>query len=428
MEPASTSYNLTKPSMRNEIRQCRICANQDLRGILSLGDQALTGLFPRTAQESVNRGLLELVKCHGENACGLVQLRHSFDSSEMYGENYGYRSSLNQSMVRHLQSKVALLMQLQPLAAGDVVLDVGSNDGTLLSFYPQECLRVGMDPTAAKFRHYYQPGIEIVTDFFSAEAFRGRVGKKKVKILTSIAMFYDLEDPLSFVEEVAAVLADDGIWHFEQSYLPTMLALNAYDTICHEHLEYYALRQIQWLVEKCGLRILNVELNDVNGGSFAVTVAKANSAHRGNSDVVARALDLEQAAGLETMKPYEEFKVRIFKHREQLIALLDKLASKGAKVLGYGASTKGNVLLQFCGITAARVPFIAEVNSDKFGCVTPGSKIPIISEDEARALNPDYFLVMPWHFRRNLLQREAAYLASGGKMIFPLPEIEVIGE
>jgi hypothetical protein len=417
------------PFMENfrTIDACRICGNTELVPVLHLGEQALTGVFPRSKDQEITRGPLELVKCQGGNeVCGLAQLHHSYSSSEMYGDNYGYRSSLNRSMVGHLRSKVEQLREIVGLGNDDVVLDIGSNDGTTLSFYPPNLTRIGMDPTAARFREFYQPGIHVVADFFSADRFRAELGGRNAKIVTSIAMFYDLEHPLEFVEQVASVLDDDGIWHFEQSYMPLMLSQTAYDTICHEHLEYYGLRQIEWMMDRCGLKIVDVALNDVNGGSFAITAAKSTSSRQSNRDNVARIAADEERSGMNTIEPFARFSDRVFAHRDKLTDLLARLHRDNANVLGYGASTKGNVILQFCGFTADDLPYIAEVNQDKFGCFTPGTKIPIISETEARAMKPDYLLVMPWHFRENLLQREQAYLRSGGKMIFPLPSIEIV--
>ncbi|MGB8166414.1 MAG: class I SAM-dependent methyltransferase [Chthoniobacteraceae bacterium] len=414
--------------MPRAITRCRICENERLVSLLDLGDQYLTGVFPKSPNEPLTKGPLELVKCEGDHACGLVQLRHSYDSSEMYGANYGYRSGLNRSMVEHLRAKVAKLTALAAPRSGDLVLDIGSNDGTLLSFYPPELTTVGMDPTAAKFREFYQPRVEVIADFFSAAGFKARFGERRAKIVTSIAMFYDLDEPIKFVEQVAEILDEDGIWHFEQSYLPTMLEQNAYDTVCHEHVEYYALEQIKWMTDRCGLKIVGLEVNDVNGGSFALTVARKSSALPEDTNALSAMLQAEQDLGLDTLKPYQAFRERVFEHREKLLTILVDLARRGAKVLGYGASTKGNVILQFCGLTPAQIPAIAEVNPDKFGRFTPGSAIPIISETEAHAMQPDYLLVLPWHFRSNLVQREAAYLQRGGRMIFPLPKIEVFGQ
>ena len=408
------------------IRACRCCGNERLELILSLGVQHLTGVFPRSPRESLTSGPLELVKCFGADACGLVQLRHTYDSSEMYGDNYGYRSALNQSMVRHLRNTVTGILAKHPCPDGAIVLDIGSNDGTTLSFMPKSARRVGMDPTIVKYGQYYEPTIHAIPDFFSAARFRESYGAERVQIITSIAMFYDLDDPLAFVRDIAAVLAPDGIWYFEQSYLPTMLTQTAYDTICHEHLEYYALGQIQWMMTRAGLRVIDVQRNDVNGGSFSVTVCHAAAWHQPNVAAIDALTELERAARLDTLEPYQAFQRRVDAHRRELTALLDGIRSTGASVLGYGASTKGNVILQYCGLTVNEIPAIAEVNPDKFGAYTPGTNIPIISEAEAHARNPDYFLVMPWHFRENLIQREAAYLSRGGKMIFPLPEISVV--
>lgn len=266
--------------MFQEIKQCRICGNPHLAQILHLGNQFLTGTFPRDPTENITCGPLELVKCHGEHdasCCGLVQLRQSYDLHEMYGDNYGYRSGLNRSMVEHLGHTVEALQKLVALNDGDLALDIGSNDGTLLSFYPQGLNLVGIDPTAGKFKEFYRSDIQVITDFFSASLFKHHFGAKKAKLITSVAMFYDLEQPLTFMEQIREVLAEDGSWHFEQSYLPSMLKSNAYDTICHEHLEYYALKQIKWMTDRAGLKIIDVGLNEVNGGSFAVTVAKATA-------------------------------------------------------------------------------------------------------------------------------------------------------
>ena len=409
-----------------EIAACRCCGNTKLESILSLGNQELTGVFPRSAGETVTSGPLEVVKCFGAEACGLVQLRHTYDSSEMYGDNYGYRSGLNQTMVRHLGSTVGAILEKYPVADGAIVLDIGSNDGTLLSFMPKRAKRVGMDPTIVKYGEYYQPGIHAIPQFFSAATFREHHGEQRAQIITSIAMFYDLEDPLAFVRDIAAVLSPTGVWYFEQSYLPTMLSQNAYDTICHEHLEYYALRQVQWMMARCGLRVIDVQLNDVNGGSFSVTACHDGAPLSANREAIDAIEAQERSDKLDSLEPYAAFRARVAAHRDELKSVIAGIRSRGGSILGYGASTKGNVILQYCGLTTADIPAIAEVNPDKFGAYTPGTHIPIISESDAHARNPDYFLVMPWHFRENLIQREAAYLGQGGKMIFPLPEISVV--
>ncbi len=239
-------------------------------------------------------------------------------------------------------------------------------------------------------------------------------------------MFYDLDSPLEFIKQIMAILDDNGIWISEQSYLPAMLKANSYDTICHEHLEYYALKQIDWILKKCGLKIIDLDFNDTNGGSFRVTAAKVQSTYSECTEKIKKHLNDESRLGLDTMKPFEDFREKIEKHRIDLVSLLNKIKSQGKKVIGYGASTKGNVLLQYCGITEKELPYIAEVNEDKFGKFTPRTLIPIISEKEARNMKPDYLLVLPWHFKDNFIKKEAEYLKKGGKLIFPLPKIEVI--
>lgn len=404
-----------------KLHACRICGNQNLETVLDLGEQVLTGRFPKAPDEPLTKGPLVLVRCTGdERVCGLVQLAHTYDLGEMYGDQYGYRSGLNASMVRHLSSKVEWLRTRRPLDAGDLVLDIGSNDGTTLGQYPESVTRLGIDPTTEKFRRYHAPGITAIADFFSAESFRDAVGDRKARIITSISMFYDLPAPMDFVRDVAAVLADDGVWHLEQSYLPLMLETNSYDTVCHEHLEYYALRQLRWMLSRAGLRITDVQLNDVNGGSFAVTVEKGE----GDAPFVSELLAKE--AFLDAADTWPAFRERVARQRDELLRTLRALKADGKRVYGLGASTKGNVVLQYCGITPDLLTAVAEVNPDKFGSFTPGTLLPIVSEAEALESAPDVFIVLPWHFRAVFVENQRTFLGRGGALLFPLPNVEFV--
>jgi|TARA_B100000959_G_scaffold64451_1_gene68153 NDP-4-keto-2,6-dideoxyhexose 3-C-methyltransferase len=412
-----------------EIRSCRICENQDLDSILELGNMALTGVFPKTAEEEVPAGPLTLVKCR-ESAngdfCGLVQLRETYNPDMMYGQNYGYRSGLNKSMVDHLHNKVKRILGQITLDEDDIVVDIGSNDSTLLQGYPEgKGSLVGFDPTGEKFGKYYPDHITLFVDFFNAKTFKDKFGDRKARVITSIAMFYDLDEPLEFVREVYDILSDDGIWVFEQSYMPFMLEANSFDTICHEHQEYYRLKEIHWMMKKVGFKIVDIEFNQVNGGSFSITVAKPDSSLQETPDL-AKLLAEEENKGLSASKPYDEFRTRIYEFKSDLRRLLDKIRNEKGLILGYGASTKGNVLLQFVGITPKDIPYMGEVNADKFGSFTPGTLIPIISEDEARSMNPDYFFVFPWHFRDFILKKEQANADKSYSLLFPLPSIEII--
>jgi hypothetical protein len=388
-----------------------------------LGEQSLTGVFPKSPDEKITKGPLDLVWCPES---GLLQLKQSYALDEMYGDNYGYRSGLNKSMVEHLTNKIRTLEKLVPLNDRDLVVDIGSNDATSLKAYTGNHGKVGIDPTGKKFSEFYTKDIALLPDFFSAELLINKFPSQKAKIITSIAMFYDLENPVTFVKDIEAVLADDGIWHFEQSYMPSMLRTNSYDTVCHEHLEFYSFHVVKKLLETCGMRVIDVQMNAINGGSFAVTACKKHGPYRSNLPIINWMLRQEDDMALDTPKPFRDFEERVFRHRKNLIELMDAIISDGKTILGYGASTKGNVLLQFCGLTSKQIPCIADVNEQKFGCFTPGTNIPIISEKEARARKPDYFLVLPWHFKHHILEREKEYISQGGKFIFPLPEIEIV--
>ncbi len=407
--------------MYRPINQCRVCKSPVLTTFLDLGDQALTGVFPKSRDQVVERGPLRLVKCVGEGCCGLVQMAGSHDPDVMYGDDYGYRSGLNATMTRHLNAKVRRILDIAPLKKGDLVVDIGSNDGTTLGFYPDSYRLVGVDPTGSKFRQYYPPHVELIPDFFSPETLSKHIGSQRARVVTSFSMFYDLEAPLDFMRDILGLLEDDGIWVFEQSYLPAMMATNSYDTACHEHLEYYSLSTIKWMADKAGGTIVDVEFNDINGGSFSVTMARAGSPlseFPGLAELIAG----EVRDGIDAISTYEAFAERVARSRDALVTFIGNAKREGKLVCGLGASTKGNVVLQYCGLTEKDIAFIGEVNSDKFGSFTPGTSIPIISEEELIKLNPDYVLVLPWHFR--------SFFDSNPKLkdlalIYPLPALAI---
>jgi len=408
-----------------KILSCRICGNKNLKNILHLGDQMLTGVFPTFEEkDSISIGPVSLVKCFGEEYCGLVQMEYSYSLSEMYGNNYGYRSGLNKSMVDHLHLKVKKITEFIKLAANDLIIDIGSNDATTLKAYPQKRLDlVGIDPTGVKFNSYYPDNIQLIPDFFSSTLVKAKFGNKKAKVITSFSMFYDLEEPLTFMKEVYEILGNDGVWIFEQSYMPKMLEMNSFDTICHEHLEFYSLHQIKYMTDIVGFHIVDVDFNDINGGSFSITVRKKVGDEQ-DEEKIKKILHQETEAGLLTMKPYEEFANRIDVATKKLIQFVKIERAKGKMIAALGASTKGNVLLQYCNFTEEDISFIGEVNEEKLGCFTPGTFIPIISEKELLSKNPDYLIVLPWHFKEFFVSNEKF---SKMKLVFPLPEIEIYG-
>lgn len=409
--------------MYKKVEKCRICGNHNLVGILDLGKQMLTGVFPKSKDDEVTVGPLKLVKCYGDNACGLVQMEHSYDLGEMYGDNYGYRSGLNASMVAHLKAKVKRVLSKNQLKPGDLVIDIGSNDSTTLQAYPAIDLNlVGIDPTGKKFKSFYPSHIKLIPDFFSSNLVKQSFPNQKAKVVTSFSMFYDLEAPLDFMREVYEILDDNGIWVFEQSYMPTMLETNSYDTVCHEHLEFYALKQIQWMANNVGFKIIDVEFNDINGGSFSITIKKAN----GDQSIIPEIqmiLDAETDLGLDTLKPFAQFEERVKQTRNNLLKFISEVKGSGKTIAALGASTKGNVLLQYCGITTNEVSCVGEVNTEKFGCFTPGSWLPIISEDDLLSQNPDYLIVLPWHFKSFFVGQEKF---KNTTLVFPLPSLELV--
>ena len=405
-----------------KIKQCRSCKSKRLKNVFYIGMQNLTGVFPKSKKEKILKGSLAMIFCQN---CNLLQLKNSFDPKKMYGNNYGYMSSLNSSMVDHLKKKSENLKKIVSLNKNDIVCDIGSNDGTFLSFFSNKITLIGIDPTINKLSKYYRKDITKIPDFFSKKLIN-KITQKKIKLVTTISMFYDLENPLDFAKEIYDILDKEGVWHLEQSYMPSMIKNNSYDTICHEHLEYYSLKSIKYIFDKVGFKIIDLDFNDINGGSFSITVSKKKSSHNEVKRLVNWLLKKEKIFKYNNLSTFKTFYKNILMHKKTFYELLLNLKKNKKKVVGYGASTKGNVLLQFCKINSDLLPYICEVNKFKHGRFTPGSKIKIISENQAKKINPDYFLVLPWHFKNFILKKENFFINKGGKFIFPLPEVEII--
>ena len=408
------------------ITRCRICDNTELIPVVDLGVQYLTGIFPKNDDAgTLTKGPLRLVKCYGgKECCGLLQLEHNYDLNELYSMNYGYRSGLNASMVRHLYSKVAEIIDRSELKKGDLVIDIGSNDGTTLAAYPKHLQLVGIDPTGKKFKSYYAKHIDLITEFFSSDLISRSFPGKKAKVVTSLSMFYDLEDPVDFACQVADILdSHKGVWVLEQSYMPLMLERIAYDTICHEHLEYYGLRQVVWIMDKAGLKVVDVELNDVNGGSFSVVVAHKGSKHNDVNNIVDRLIASEDGKRLSRLEPYKQFSVRARENRQSLQDFVKQAKREGKRICGLGASTKGNVILQYCGFGPDDIQMIGDINKDKHGTLTPGTWIPIEAEEDVLATNPNYLIVLPWHFKDFFVESSAF---KNRNLVFPLPSLKSI--
>ena len=409
---------------------CRVCGSGSLKKVIDLGPQYLQGSFVKPGKEMPSNRKIDctLVRCNpeeDENACGLLQMEHSVPPEILYAA-YWYRSGTNNTMRNHLKDIVDSVTATVSGIKNPLVLDIGCNDGTLLDFYPKNFIKYGCDPSdvAQEVKE-----ATVVQDIFPSEKLFKLLEGKKLDVITSIAMFYDLESPVDFVKGISRFLSAKGVWVFEMSYMPTMLELDSYDTICHEHLEFYSLAVLEKILAMGGMKIFKISFNDINGGSIRCYATHANNnSHdkKENYQLINEIRQKEFDLELDTDKPYVSFQQRIEKLKVELHDLLVKLKRENKKVHIYGASTKGNTILQWCDIDHTLVDYAAERNPDKFGASTLGTNIPIISEEESRAMNPDYYLVLPWHFKAEFMQREAAALEKGTGFIFPVPTIDII--
>lgn len=412
-------------------RTCRVCGSPSLTPVIDLGEQYLQGSFYKEGKEipPMRKIPCTLLRCNpmiDENACGLLQMEHTVPPSILYSA-YWYRSGTNNTMRNHLKGIAEAVIELVGNNKSASVLDIGCNDGTLLKNYPDTYKKYGVDPSDVA--QEIGKEVTVIQDIFPSNELTEKLGANKLDAITSIAMFYDLEDPVSFCKEIQKVLAKEGVWIFEMSYMPTMLKMNSYDTICHEHIEYYSLAVIENILSRAGLKVFNIEYNDINGGSIRCYATHVDNfkfkeeAFQENLRVCRQQeFDLE----LDTDKPYKNFQDSINKHRDELITLLGNLKRQGKKIHIYGASTKGNTILQFCGIDYKLIDYAAERNPDKYGARTLGTDIPIISEAESRAMNPDYYLVLPWHFKEEFVEREKESIEKGIGFIFPLPTVSIL--
>ena len=413
-----------------KIKKCRVCGNTELVPCIDIGEQYLSSVFPENLdyRKSALKYPLDLVMCKKDKngkTCGLVQLGHKLDLSAMY-DAYPYTSSTNSSMGKILEDVANSGKALKHLKDGDVVLDIGGNDGTLLAFFKDEPLKLlNIDP-AQNVRTLLETSNYIgVRDFFTKNVYE-KIASKKAKLIFSIAMFYHLNDPMKFAKDVSDCLDDEGVWIIQMAYLPAMIRTNMYDNIVHEHAGYYGVVHMKWIMEEVGLEVFDIEENDVYGGSFRIFVKKKGNEKFPLTERYAEILKKEIDGGIFEQKTYDDFMKRVKKSCNDLRALCKKIKSEGKNIWIYGASTKGNTILQYCGIGNEYIVAAADSNNFKVGKYIIESDIPIKTEEEMRIAKPDYLLALPYSFVEGFIKREAKLVEEGTKFIIPLPEVKII--
>jgi hypothetical protein len=406
-----------------KLKECRICKKKKFSFLFSLGNLSFTGKFAKNLKTLIPRKKISLVIC---DSCKLIQLNQNFNPKYLYGKDYGYRTGVNSTMTNHVKEIAYEAQKLSKVKKNEYVLDIASNDGTLLNFYKKDLVKVGIDPILSKFKKFYKNINYSVPNFFSLSALKKKGLVKKYKIISALSVFYDLKKPNIFLKDIKKILHQDGIFILEHADLLSIVRNNLFDTICHEHLEYYSSKIIIKLMEKNGLKVFDLKKNNINGGSIRYYIAHNNSKYNVKFNKINLVLRQENRYKLEKVQTYKKFLRKINIQKNKLNDFLKKKIKLKKNIHGYGASTKGNVLLQYFNINKNQINYIADRNPKKYNLYTPGTQIKIISEKISRNLRPDYYLVLPWHFKKEILSREKKIRKKGTKFIFPLPKLRII--
>tara|TARA_B110000259_G_scaffold183848_1_gene229787 strand:+ start:1619 stop:2839 length:1221 start_codon:yes stop_codon:yes gene_type:complete len=405
-----------------QIKYCRNCFSKKIYKVFSLGNIYFTGKFLKR-KKNPRKGPINVVMCKN---CELVQLGNNFDIKYLYGPDYGYQTGINATMTEHVKKVARVLSKKTKIKRNEMALDIASNDGTLLNFYSKNITTFGMDPLVKKFESNYKKIDYKISDFFSAIKIK-KITRKKFKIITALSVFYDLLNPNKFLNDVNEILDDSGIFLLEFADLASIIKFNMFDTFCHEHLEYYSLKVISKMCKKNDLRIFDIKTNSINGGSIQLFICKKSANYKNNNTPINRAFSFERKLKLHKKETYIKFFKKIKKIKKQTFNFIQKAKNKNKTIHCYGASTKGNVLLQYFKLNNKMISHVAERNPKKYNLYTPGSRIQIISESQSRKMLPDYYLVLPWHFKKEILIREKKTIKNGSKFIFPLPKFTVEG-
>jgi len=402
-----------------KIKKCRSCSSKNLIEIISLGNHYLSD-FLKTNRKPKSFPL-KLMLC---KKCFLVQLEYTTPQKYLYTERYGYKSGINQTMRDELKEITQkALKKIKTANRNTTVVDIGANDGTLLKNYPKNIYRIAVEPIAKFAKESKKYADKVVNDFFNYSSYQKILKDKKADIVTAISCFYDMDDPNKFVEDVRKIMKDDGIFIIQQNYLVGMLKQNAFDNIVHEHLEYYSLLSLGNLLAKHDLEVFDLEERELNGGSFRTYIAAKGK--RRKTKAVIKLEKYEKRIKLHNKKIYLDFAKRIKDNKEGVLEFIKNVSKKGQLIYLYGASTRGNTLLQYFELNNKLIKKAVERNPEKWGKIIASVGIPIISEEQARKDKPDYMLVLPWFFKKEFLKREKKYLQQGGHFIFPLPKLEI---
>ena len=399
--------------------KCKNCKHNSLEKIVKIGKQPLSGFFYSNKKKKLEKYSLDLHKCP---KCHLVQLSNLANTKKMYGSHYGYKTSVSKMMLLHLKEKIQRLKKFKFIKKGNNILDIGSNDASFLKLLGNNYNLYGVDPSAKKFKNNYK-NMKLITNFFSKKNILKNFKNKDIKfdLISSFAIFYDVEDPNSFCKDIEMMLHENGIWICEFSYLPLMLKNLTFDQICHEHIMYYTFSVFEKILINNNLKVLDIKINEINGGSIEVVIAKINSKRIPNYSLINK-LRLDEKKI--TKNSYQNFSKRIKKVGSDL----NLFVSKNSPIAGYGASTKGNIVLNYANLDSKKIEYICDANIKKYNHYTPGTNIKIISKEKMRILNPKYLLVLIWSFRSEIIKQELNYLKKGGNLIFHLPKFHIVNK
>jgi len=413
----------TSKTVSETITACRSCGSSDLHPFLDLGVTPLADRLPSEGQLDQEDLMVPLavVLC---GSCSLVQITETVEPEELFCRDYPYYSSVSPALMRYFGDSARAIIDSRPLGANSLVMEAASNDGYMLRHFVEAGIPVlGIDPAEGQAIAAREKGVDTLNTFFGLELARELAGQgKQADVFLANNVLAHVADLRGFVEGISLLLKQDGVAVIECPYLMRLIEHCEFDTIYHQHLCYYSVHALVALFEQFGLHLNDLLETEIHGGSLRLFVSKT----AGASAKVEELLEQERAAGATELAFFQTFSDRVAGLKRDLVGLLERLRAEGKKIVGYGAPAKGCTMMAYCGIDSSHLDYLVDLNPVKHGRYMGGNRLRIEPTERLREDQPDYALILPWNFSREIMEQQAEWISRGGRFIVPVPQVEVL--